>query len=91
MEKEQVPPPEFSQKSTAPRRGLRAGCHPPPAGRQRSPFISTPFPGDRLSAACPALWAAAPGCFVGSLPSGVPLWDDMVKVTSWLGGCRSQL
>lgn len=91
VEKEQVPPPEFSQKSTAPRRGLRAGRHPPPAGRQRSPFISTPFPGDRLSAACPALWAAAPGCFVGSLPSGVPLWDDMVKVTSWLGGCRSQL
>lgn len=81
-----------SRKSPRPRGGVcvLAATLRRPAGRgPRSSALHSRV--TRLSAACPALWAAAPGCFVGSLPSGVPLWDDMVKVTSWLGGCRSQL
>lgn len=74
VEKEQVPPPEFSQKSTAPRRGLRAGRHPPPAGRQRSPFISTPFPGDASVRSLPSSLGRGPWLFRG-LPAvwGAPL------------------
>lgn len=81
-----------SRKSPRPRGGVcvLAATLRRPAGRgPRTSALHSRV--TRLSAACPALWAAAPGCFVGSLPSGVPLWDDMVKVTSWLGGCRSQL
>lgn len=74
VEKKQVPLPEFSQKSTAPRRGLRAGCHPPPAGRQRSPFISTPFPCDASVRNLPSSLGHGPWLFRG-LPAvwGAPL------------------